>query len=53
MGVILVLCLVITQFPVGEGKRVKAVETGTKTKVTSSKLSFTYRLYKRQALTFV
>ena len=42
MGVILVLCLVITQFPVGEGKRVKAVETGTKTKVTSSKLSFTY-----------
>ena len=48
MGVILVLCLVITQFPVIGGKRVKAAETGTKTDVTSSKISFDYEKAKQE-----
>ncbi len=40
-GIILSICLVITQFYVGEAKQAKAAE-GTKTEVTSSKLSFEY-----------
>ncbi len=51
MGVILVLCLVITQFPVIGGKRVKAAETGTKTEVTSSKISFDYEKAKQEEAT--
>ena len=40
-GIILSICLVITQFYVGEVKQVKAAG-GTKTEITSSKLSFEY-----------
>ncbi len=40
-GIILSICLVITQFYVGEAKQAKAAE-GTRTDITSSKLSFDY-----------
>ena len=40
-GIVLSICLVITQFYAGEVKQVKAAE-GEKTEITSSKLSFEY-----------
>ncbi len=40
-GVVLALCLVVTQFPTGGGKSAKA-GTETKKEIVSSKISFTY-----------
>ena len=50
MGIILVLCLVITQFPIAGNKVAKAA-TETKTTVTSSKLSFDYEKVKQETAT--
>lgn len=50
MGIIMVLCLVITQFPIAGNKVAKAA-TETKTTVTSSKLSFDYEKVKQETAT--
>lgn len=52
MGIILVLCLVITQFPVTGSKTAKAAGSeGTKTEITSSKISFDYEKAKQEKAT--